>query len=274
LENQPSSSESFFPKNLMTSEFSPNRKFVQFLVKLRNNPGALQEVAGVVSKRGVNIMSGFHGAPPDVSEGFWSFFADLTETESRLPDIVREISALPSVLDVRYREGASGFIADSFHFPPMWGGDPAVIMRRDALGGVFARVNEILGWGSAAGVIIYEMGEAAGRAGYQKFKAIMGDAVIEKEYLQIADVYRAIGWGIISFRRNLGNQRSVEAVIADNFECLHYKGQASSPRSQFVRGALAGWFSEMYHTRIKCTENLCIAKGDPYCEFTIEKTTQ
>jgi predicted hydrocarbon binding protein len=198
----------------------------------------------------------------------------VTETERSLPGLAKEISALPSVSNVRYKEGASGFIADSFHFTPTWGGAAAVIMRRDALGYVFARVNEILGWGSAAGVMIYAMGEAAGRAGYQNFKATMGEALIEREYLQIVDVYRAVGWGIISFRGLLRDQKSIEAVIADNFECLHYKGQAASPRSQFVRGALAGWFSEMYHPRINCTENRCIAKGDQYCEFTIEKTTQ
>ena len=258
----------------MTSEFRPNHNFVHFLIRLRNVPGALEEASGVVSRRRVNILSGFHDAPSASSEGFWSFFADLTGAESSLLDITKEISALPSVLNLRYSEGAGGFIADCFHFPPTWGGAPAVIMHRDALGDVFARVNEILGWGSAAGVIIHEMGEAAGRSAYQNFKATIGEALIEKEYLQITDVYRAVGLGIISFRGLLRDQKSVEAVIADNFECMHYKGQATSPRSHFVRGALAGWFSEMYHTRIKCTENRCIAKGDEYCEFTIEKIVQ
>jgi predicted hydrocarbon binding protein len=58
--------------------------------------------------------------------------------------------------------------------------------------------------------------------------------------------------------------------MSNNFEC---EGQQSDkPNSQFIRGHIAGLFSNMLNEDLDCRETKCMALGDPYCEFVIARS--
>ncbi|MBU1120992.1 4-vinyl reductase, partial [Candidatus Micrarchaeota archaeon] len=52
---------------------------------------------------------------------------------------------------------------------------------------------------------------------------------------------------------------------------LPLQGKISFPVDHFVRGILAGLFSNAFHTDLDCLELKCIASGSSECEFIVNK---
>ena len=261
------SSPRYFPKNVLAAEFNPKRKLAHFLLELHNVPGALESSASLTSKSGVNIFSGFHHAPSTSDRAIWSFFADFTNARLTPDQLVSEFRSLPVVADAHFQLPSGGLLVDSFHFPLEWGGQRAVMIRAEVLGSIFARVNEIFGEGAAAGVLLFEMGEAAGRSAYNRIKTVIGEDAIRKEINQLVSLYRSVGWGILALRQLDYEKQIAEVQVEDSFECSHYKGTSSVPKSHFIRGVMAAWLSELFGKRVKVAETSCIAMGNEFCLF-------
>ena len=259
-----------YPKDILETEFSPGKRLAHFLILLRNMPGSLENAAANARENQVKILDGLYHAPSASTDGLWSFFADFTETTTTPADFAAKPKALPSVGRVEFHEGNNGFLIDSFHFPPTVGGSPSVIIRRETFCRLLDRVREILGPGPVAKVLLAEMGMSAGKFAYQCLKATLGEAIVKEQFEQLTNLYTAAGWGVAKILEI--NYESKHAVIrlGQNFECQPHKGHGNEAYSHFVRGDLAGWFGEVFQTRIQCTERRCVAKGDEFCEFSIE----
>lgn len=80
----------------------------------------------------------------------------------------------------------------------------------------------------------------------------------------------AKGWGIPEILEF--DEGKVEGAIRiqDLFECLPFKGQSKEARGNLFRGYLTGAISQLYNRRVTVLEDECIAKGDPYCKFSIK----
>jgi len=259
------------PKEVLSVEFNPSKKLAHFIVELRNTPGALERSAAAATKHGINILSGFHHAPSASNRGFWSFFADFTNVRRTPSELASELKALDSTIDVRFHVPPNGLLIDMFHFPLKWGGQRAIMMRTESISSIFARINGIFGDGPAAKVVLYEMGEAAGQAIYASLMSAIGLDALKQELQQVLALYMTSGWGIFELLHLDFEKKTAAIRVKENFECLHYQKRSPAPRSNFVRGHLAGWFSELFATRVEVTESYCVAKGDEFCSFTIEK---
>jgi predicted hydrocarbon binding protein len=260
----------YFPKDILSIEFNPGRKLAHFVVELSNIPGALEHSAALATKNSVNILSGFHHAPSASKLAFWSFFADFTDSKINPAEFASELRALPSTVDVRTHVPPNGFLIDTFDFPLRWGARRAIMMRNESIGSIFARINAIFGDGPAARVVLYEMGEAAGRSIFNGLVTEIGLDVFKKELSQVLGLYMASGWGLFELLHADFDKKTAAIRVKDNFECVYYRGQATTPRGNFVRGHLAGWFSGLFGVRVEVMENYCVAKGDECCNFTIE----
>ncbi|MEM3644384.1 MAG: ACT domain-containing protein, partial [Nitrososphaerota archaeon] len=106
--------ERFYERDLVLGVYSPGRKLAEFLVKLRNVPGALASVSRVLSELNLNILSGHHFASPREEEGLWIFFVDLTGKELSEEDVASRLREAELVLDVKFsREALDGVIIDT-----------------------------------------------------------------------------------------------------------------------------------------------------------------
>lgn len=260
------------PKDVLAVEFNPSKRLAHFVIQLRNVPGALEHSAALATKHRVNILSGFHHAPSASEQAFWSFFADFTDATLGPSQLAQELEFLPSTVNVRYHVPPNGLLVDTFHFPVRWGGQRAIMMRTESIGSIFARVNGIFGDGPAARVVMYEMGEAAGSAIFKDLVSQLGPEIIKQELSNVIGLYTSNGWGVFELVDADFERKTAEIRAHENFECVHYR-QSSAPRSNFVRGHIAGWFSELLGSRVEVTEKHCVAKGDPFCYFTIETPT-
>jgi predicted hydrocarbon binding protein len=259
------------PKDVLAFEFSPERRLAHFVVTMKNVPGALEFSAAIATKHKVNILSGFHHAPSASNNAFWSFFADFTNAAISPGDLAKEFEFLPSTVDVHFKVPKKGLLIDSYHFPLRWGGQRAIVMRTETLASIFSRIIGVFGDGAAARVVMYQMGEAAGREMMRDLLAQIGD-VVRDELRSIMGLYSSNGWGIFDLVSVDLSQRKAEIRVHDSFECVHYK-KSALPRSNFIRGHIAGWFSELVGSRVEVVEEYCEAKSDPFCYFVVEPPT-
>jgi len=252
-----------YPKDFLCSIYSKDGMFVQFVVRIKNVPGAIAKVSSNLAAKGINILSGFHAANPAEEEAIWGFFIDFTGLDLKPEDLAKEIEGLDVVLEAKFSPPMfDGLIIDELFFPLMVLGERSVVMRVETFGEMFRRLYERFGSGAAA--ILYEMGLAAGE---NKAKSVVKKyGVNGLKALQIILAERAAkGWGI----PNIVNRKKLETTITvqDLFECLPFKGRHNKAHSQFFRGYLTGALSQLFNKKASVTEVECIAKGNPNCKF-------
>jgi predicted hydrocarbon binding protein len=261
-------------KTVFVAELVPsNRKLVEFSIIAGNTLGGIAEVASILSKHKVNILTGFHDA------GEWGFFADVTEIESSIDDIVKEISSLPIVSKVSLSEEVpEGIIVDSLHQQLRWGSSRSMIVKADVISAMLNRIKGIFGpEGKAGKALVFGMGEAAGRTGFQGLADQIGAGVVRSHMKDMITLYAAQGWGDFKLT-SLDFDKTTASVQAFNsFECAHLEG-AGSPSSDFtcdfVRGHITGLFSEMFGKKVDVTETLCVARGHSHCQFDVSGVKQ
>jgi predicted hydrocarbon binding protein len=66
------------------------------------------------------------------------------------------------------------------------------------------------------------------------------------------------------------NKKTAEVDVTDSFECLYNKDKSRKPGGQFVRGVIAGWFTQLVGEKVDAIETKCIAKGDSICTYHIQ----
>lgn len=250
-------------KNLFIAEVAPSRHIMEFSMSLANTPGTLNDVTDILAKHNVNILTGFH------DRDHWSFFADVTKSDIKPEQLEQEIVALERVGEIRTLDEPNGIIVDTLHYPVKWGDNRAIILRARTLSSMLDSIRNAFGAeGAVARILLHTMGEAAGRAMFEACAVHPGDKLHEGIY-HIIGVYTATGWGI--FNLKLFDPTNAKAIVqaVDNFECSPYAGSGSF-HSHFVRGHLAGLFSQVFNRRMEATETACVARGDSICEFKIE----
>jgi len=255
----------YYPKDLFCSAYSEGGELYQFAIKIRNTPGAIAEVANLLSSKGINILHGFHTACPGKKEAVWGFFADLKGLNEGIESLIKEIESLESTLEVKFsRPIIDGLVVDELHFPIMVLDERSMVMKVKTVAESFNRLYEK--FGSGAGFILYEMGMAAGE---NKVKSMSEKYDLDKlTVLRVILAERAAkGWGIPRIERFNEEKTEVEIKVQELFECLPFKGKYKEAKSHFFRGYLAGILSRLFNKSISVIEVECVAKGDQNCKF-------
>jgi len=257
------------PRDITAFKFAPERTLAHFVVKLGNAPGALENSAALATKHRIKVVSGFHSSSSSSGEGFWSFFADFADSDIKPNEFASELEFLPSALEVCFKVPRNGLLVDSFHFPVRLSGERAVIMPTESLASIFTRVVGVFGDGSAARVMLSQMGQAAGKTAMRNLLEQLGPETVKKELESVIGLYSTSGWGIFDLVSSNIDAARADIRVLDNFECVNFKG-SSVPRSNFLRGHIAGMFAELVGSRVDVAENKCVAMGDSVCNFVVQ----
>lgn len=92
----------------------------------------------------------------------------------------------------------------------------------------------------------------------------------EKELSLVEQFFTASGWGGIKrIDLDTAQQRAI-VNVSDSPVAAAFKGKASHAVDHFLRGILAGIFSNLFKTDVDCVETECIALNHKECIFIIK----
>ncbi|MDG6901375.1 MAG: hypothetical protein JRM80_05380 [Nitrososphaerota archaeon] len=255
------------PKNVPVWEYAPDRRLAEVTVRLKNVKGALAKCARLVAELDIRVLGGFTSASSASSVGVWSFFADITDSPD-LTKIRRALMDLPVVEGVEVLAAEDGFMVDRQNFPLMFSNRRALIMRTDALSGMFAHLWSVFGSGSVA--IIDQMAESMGRFTAKEVLDDLGREFAIRSLDEILGTYTALGYAQVEVTRR--DADSVNVSAKGLFECESNAKNGIRRKSTFFRAHLRGLISTIFDADFEVTEVECVAEGDEACSFTMTKT--
>ncbi len=254
------------PKYVNVSMYDPGRALFLVALKTKNVPGALGDVATRIGKMGVNILSTSNYSLPDKPESMISFFAESKDATMTTDDINKAMMASPFVVDTYIKKGEASLLADDFSFPLMY--FPAgrgILLPESGITAMFQDIIKLYGTGGES--ILFRAGYSVGRQGTDELVKLFGEGEMLKNPKAYADLYTALGWGRMEAEVAGSNKLETRFRLYDGFESSGVK--TTKPNCHFLRGLMAGSSERLTGLSLNCTEEKCLATGDPYCEFAL-----
>lgn len=148
-------------------------------------------------------------------------------------------------------------------------GIPCWLISRSTRGKLFREMHNLVGKGILRAFRV--CGTKVGKDAYKSLVEITGaegEDLIDTFYI----VEEEMGWGKYSVPRKDKNGCVVR--IENGWIAEALKGEADYPACTYHVGYFGALFSQIYGQKVTVKEKLCSAKGDPYCEFHIEKQSE
>jgi len=249
--------------------FSPGRKFHGFLVEARAERGVFRRMLEVAAKHNARLRLAH----------FQSFkrktilvFFDCTECDVEPQELMKEISRSRNIISIKPIESKiEGFIIDTATKHLTISGVRSAAVSLPVFRGLIQGVHERLGSGGA--VFLYYMGVEAGREASKLAREMALDLGILDSLRILRDItlplYGSTGWGFPEVVEYHDKSLLMCMRIYDSLECEVGRGARQS-YSHLARGFIAGCIEELFGVKVSVIEVKCIAKNDPYCEFTVK----
>jgi predicted hydrocarbon binding protein len=197
-------------------------------------------------------------------------FLDFSQSKISPEEALKILKSQKYVKNAHIINPSHGIIYDSYFFPIMLECERVVIFRKSVYEALLKGIRKK--FGSAGEAMLYYQGFFIGFEIYDEYVKIAKSEKLE-DLIEIAKaVNMTLGWGIIDKVKVDVEKGIAKFRMYDNFECELGENNGK-PYSQFYRGAIAGIFTRFFGKDVKVAETKCIAKGDPYCEFVVKKTT-
>lgn len=257
------------PKKVFTlDEVKPGEKCVQICLFLKDVPGALAKAALLLAEAKVNVKTGstfyLHEYP---NAGVWSSFLDFSRATKSPQQVLEELKGLDIVLDARLEEPKPTPF-ESIHFPVLHATTRALILPIGMFWALWDGFERILQH-SGLKAVLYNAGKEIGEHAAKKLSRMFN--IEGKELVQaLAQVGKATGWGITEFSSINMKKHSATIIVKECFEAVAWRKKPYSV-CHWTRGYLAGYMSTVFRKPVEAAETKCMAKGDPYCEFKIQR---
>ena len=243
----------------------PGRKLIDFLAVIDDKLSSVERVLDTFHTFNVDVLNGLvtfsHG------ERFLEGFLDVTNLKIPCEELFNALSRIDGVKEVKHGEINENFsVLTCSPLVPYAGVSRLVMFRLEHIGKFMRTLKEK--WGSGGEVFLYHLGMEAGKDSIKTFKKTLKISG-RKLYEFILRLGKDFGW-YTGFKLVEFDEEERKATIRfyDFFECKTVEEELGKSNSQWMRGAIAGAFKELFETEVKVEETKCIAKGDKYCEFT------
>jgi len=251
---------------------SPGRKLCGFLIEAKTGRGVFRRIMRLIEERKVDLKLVHYQSESPKGDKNIFVLIDYTECEISPEELAEEIRRSRDVVTVELIEPRiKGLIADTVSNPLTIGGIRAIITFFPAYRGLIRDVRERFGSGGA--VFLYYAGFEIGKE-LARVARNMGRRLEVTDPLRIVrdiicSLYDAAGWGLTELIEFKSEPFYMHIRIYNSFECELGLG-TGEPYSHLVRGVIAGCITEIFNIKVAVTEVKCLARGDPYCEFTVK----
>ena len=238
-----------------------------FFVRGVTKTGRMAKLLAAVAELGLPLIHIVNSTPIRIgSPGTFIAFYDFTGLDVS-PEKVKEAmeeaaKSMGISVEVEIIEPTiPGFVVDTRHFPVRFLGERAAVFRKSVLEAWFFGMRKR--FGTAAEVFLYYEGVETGSHVYDDY----AESGVERK-----DMWRFLSAtmfasGLVS-RMEVGLGEPMVVKIWDSIECEIGRGSKTF-FSRWMRGLIAGFASKYFGKKVNVIEVKCIAKGDPYCEFTV-----
>lgn len=246
-----------FPKDVLGYVYDPRRTFFHITVVLDNQPGAVKEVAERLAATKLNVLQGFHSAPPGNPQGVWSLFVESKDSRLTTDQVAKAVDSSRYVLDCEVRKSTDGFLIDDFHFPVRIAPNhEAILLSPKATRSMLESIAQT--YGSGGETIVYNVGMEVGKVGSGISRDLVGDAVVALAP-RLIKIFDTSGLGQAEQTEFELSPFRTRIRIVGYFECVGKK--ASSPLCHFMRGVIAGGTIAGLGLKASCKEEVHSGRG-------------
>jgi len=258
-----------FEKYIPWVVYARGRDIREFYFTVPKEPNTLKEALGVFAKYNVGIVYINAYSPPEIGRLPVFLYADFTGLSVDAERVRKELERTVGSKVYVKTPAIKGFIMNELAFPlcAFPGARLVVLLERDFQEMVRGIYRKSEGF---AAVFLYHMAYMGGKflANYLLERlGLRGDEKLIREMLKI---YQVSGWGRVELVECDPHALRILLRLYDSVECKIFRG-SKKPVSQLIRGHLSGLLSGLLKADVRVMESKCIAKGDPYCEFYVEK---
>lgn len=235
------------------------------VVKGKNVPGALGDIATRMGKAGLNILVTNDLSVPESTDSTVSFVLE-TRGEGAEEAIRKTVTSSPFVVDVWVKRSDSRLMIDDFAFPLMfYPSGRAVIFPQTGISAMFRDTVRMFGTGGES--ILFRAGFSVGTTGTDDIMKAMGGDTQLQHAASFMGLYRALGWGRLELLEASDDFRRFKLKLSQGFESDSAK--SNRPNCHFTRGMISGSCERLFGSPVVCVEEKCAAAGDPFCVFSV-----
>jgi predicted hydrocarbon binding protein len=247
--------------------YSGGQRIYHIVASHPNRPGTLHDLLTHLMKHGLDLLS-IAATNRDERTGITSLFAVSTGEGFEAAALERTVRECKSVIECSVEADDRGFLFGRPHVLTFGFGERAVLLRQDVFSGLLRRSREM--FGSGGETLVFEQGQVSGALEVKNIEVRLGTEFLRSHSRELIHMFKARGW----WKAEVAPVRTAGVDVTLRLEgCLDCTGQVSDkPLSQFARGYIAGFDSELRGREVSCTETKCVAVGDPYCEFVISSS--
>ena len=245
------------------------RKLVGYELILRNIPGALKTISSIPEKHRLNIE--YIETCTRSKEIYWLFMAiDFTDVEEEVtPELILEEfrNAKVYVLDASIAPSKFNIVYPSRLCIKNIGGMRAILLGLGNMRGLINGIKDNMGE-EMGNSFLYHLGYGVGKELYNLYAKPFNVDNLEDGVTILTALARGGGWADV-YIEDIG-KKEVILKVEGLWECDISRGKGDNkPKSNYVRGILAGFFEHLIRKKVIVKEVTCIGLGDPYCRFNI-----
>jgi len=242
------------------------RNTVFFAVETENVTGIMAKISSILAEAGMSILNGFHTLREGGRKWCWVFAVDPSSSRKTVEEAVESIRGLDEVLDVSYGfEVVAGMTVPPFSIDLRMIESRAFIFDEHSIRLFLKSLWDR--WGSAGAVFLYHTGRWAGRTMVKAWSRRFGVTGFENILSFTATMYQLNGL-IKDYELSVGAEGAVVRLY-EYYECYCLR-DLGKPSGYLMKGILAGMVEECMGVEAMVVEGMCIAAGDPYCEFRVK----
>jgi predicted hydrocarbon binding protein len=245
--------------------FYPGKRGFHVVVRLKDAPGALYSVLGLLHDH-VDIAGSTSYTLGD-GTAIWSGFGTSLKEGETGEKLEKLVERSPFVLECEVKGSDRGLLIGSFHSGLDIAPDrPGVVFPIAGVARIYDRMVQT--FGSGGRTMLYEEGSELGRSTGRYLNSRLGKGDLEWKVKALLGIYRAYGWGSASLEVEKPDAL-YRVTIRDDFECLESGKYRDG--CDYLRGHLASTISTLSGKEFEGEETRCRLRGDPLCEFVLSR---